>query len=99
MQNSLSGETLPQLKQTTYRIKSPIAMLADLTEIMHAVSPDLSTTDAVLADYLEAFVTYPCTGYACPLSADFAPSSDFFCSNYRPARLTTQQIHFITLST
>jgi len=82
MQNSLSGETLPQLKHTTYRMKSPIAVLADLTEIVCAVSPDLSTADTVLADYLEAFVAYSRTGYACPLSADFAPSSDLFTSNY-----------------
>jgi hypothetical protein len=38
MQNSLSGEILPQLKQTTYPIKSP-ALSTDFSEIVVVISP------------------------------------------------------------
>jgi hypothetical protein len=49
MQNSLSGEILPQLKQTTYPIKSP-TFSANLSEIMIAVSPEFSAVYTVLTD-------------------------------------------------
>jgi hypothetical protein len=51
MQNSLSGVILPQLKHTTYPIKSP-AFSANVPEIMLAVSPNFSAAYAVLANYL-----------------------------------------------
>jgi predicted oxidoreductase (fatty acid repression mutant protein) len=57
MQNSLSGEILPQLKQTTYPIKSPAAFSTNFSEIVVVVSPEFSAAYTVLTDYLKAFIT------------------------------------------
>jgi hypothetical protein len=83
MQNSLSGEILPQLKHTTYPIKSPKAAFAQIAEIVIVVSPKLCTMYAILADCSEALVACPCAGYACSLSTNATPTSDLVLFDYR----------------
>lgn len=99
MQNSLSGETLPQLKQTTYPIKSPKATFAKIAEIVIVVSPKLYAMYAILADYSEALVARPSAGYACSLSTYATPSSDLILFDYGTTGLAGYEIHSITLST
>jgi hypothetical protein len=81
MQNSLSGEILPQLKQTTYPIKSP-TFSANVSEIMFAVSPKFSAAYTVLANYLEAFIAHPHARNTSLLSTNSTVASYFAALYY-----------------
>ena len=96
MQNSLSGEILPQLKQTTYPIKSP-TLSANVSEIMLAVSPNFPAAYAVLTNYLEAYIARSHANDTRLLSTDSTITSYFVVLYYRFAGFATNQ-HSITLS-
>jgi len=76
MQNSLSGEILPQLKQTTYPIKSP-AIPTDFSEIVDVVSPEFSAAYAVLTNYLETFIARSHACYTGLVSTNSTITSHF----------------------
>lgn len=81
MQNSLSGEILPQLKQTTYPIKSP-ALSTNFSEIVVVVSPEFSAVYAVLTDYLETLIARSHARNTSLLSANSAVASHFAVQYY-----------------
>jgi hypothetical protein len=76
MQNSLSGEILPQLKQTTYPIKSP-AFSTNFSEIMVVISPEFSAAYTILTNYLEAFIARSHARHTGLLSTNSTVASNF----------------------
>jgi hypothetical protein len=90
MQNSLSGEILPQLKQTTYPMKSP-TFSANVSEIMLAVSPIFSVPYTVLTDYLEAFITHSHACNTSLFSTNFTVAPNLAVLYYRSTAFTTNK--------
>jgi hypothetical protein len=73
-------------------------MLAQISEIVVVIPPQLCAMDAVLTDYPEALVACPGAGYARSLSADATPSPDLMLFDYRTAGFATHKVHSITPS-
>lgn len=57
------------------------AFITNTSEVMAGVSPQFSATNAVVANYFQAFVTYSNAIDTCPLSAYAAFSSNCISSD------------------